>query len=116
MKQLVLFLGALGAGILLFSVLISGVGWNEIWGVLRDFSFSHALFVFLLTLLFLSASALRWYFILKRQGCAISFGDVWKTYLAGFSLWFFLPMFPFANELFRASLLKERHNIELPKG
>ena len=116
MKQLVLFLGALGAGVLLFGVLISGVGWNEIWEVLRDFSFSHALFVFLLTLAFLSASVLRWYFILKRQGCAISFGAAWKTYLAGFSLWFFVPMFPFANELLRASLLKERYHVELPKG
>ena len=116
MKRLLLFLGTLLVGVLLFGVLISGVGWSEIWEVLRDFSFSQAFFVLLLTFAFLSASVLRWQIILKRQECAISFGDAWKAYLAGFSLWFFVPMFPFANELFRASLLKERHHIELPKG
>jgi len=116
MKRLLLFFGALLAGGALFGFLISGVGWDEAWDSLRAFSLLHALVVFLLTLGSLFVGALRWYFILKKQRCNIPFPDVWKAYLAGFSLWFFVPMFPFVNELFRASSLKEQYEVDLPKG
>ena len=60
--------------------------------------------------------AFRWYFILQKQHCRVSFSATWKTYLAGFSLLFFVPVFPFASEIFRASYLKEHHAIDLPRG
>ncbi len=116
MKRLLIFLVTLAAGFFLFGALISGVGWQEVLEPLSSLSFFEGFVIFLLTGGFLLLGIFRWGFILKRLGCAVPFSGLWKTYLAGFSLLFFVPMFPFANELFRASLLKEQRHVDLPKG
>lgn len=116
MKRLLLFLVTLVAGFLLFGALISGVGWQEVLKPLSTFSFFGAFVIFLLTGGFLLLGVLRWGLILKQLGCAVPFLGLWKTYLAGFSLLFFVPMFPFANEFFRASALKEQRHLDLSKG
>ena len=116
MKRLVLILGTLVAGVLLFGFLIGGVGWNEVWEPLRALSFLNALIIFLLTGVFILTGALRWHVILKGQGCNIPLFETVKMYLAGFAHWFFAPVFLFGNELFRASSLKEQQCIDLAKG
>jgi len=116
MKRLILFAGSLLAGIFIFGFLISGVGWQEVWEPLSAFSLSKAFVIFLLTAAFLLTGALRWQFVLKGQGCSIPFSSVWRPYLAGFSLLFFIPIVPFANEFFRASALGELHKVEFGKG
>lgn len=116
MKRLILFFGTLLAGFVLFGVLISGVGWQEVREPLQAFSFFKALVILLLTGGYLLLGVFRWQSILRGQGHVISFQNIWKEYLAGFSLLFFVPIFPFANELFRATSLKEHHDVELTKG
>ena len=111
MKRLYLFFGTLAIGILVFTLLISRVGWNEILEALSAFSFSKALVVVLLTAIFLWVGGMRWQRILKGQGYSISLPSIMKLYIAGFSLVFFLPMIPFANEFFRASAIEKGYSI-----
>ena len=116
MKRLILLLGSLLAGLFIFGFLISGVGWQEVREPLQMFSFSKAFVIFLLTGAFLLAGALRWQFVLKGQGCSIPFSSVWRPYLAGFSLLFFIPIVPFASEFFRVSALRDLHKVEFGRG
>lgn len=116
MKRVILFVGSLLAGLFLFGFLISRVGWQEMWKPLEAFSLSNAFVIFLLTGAFLLVGVLRWQLVLRGQGCPIPFSSVWRPYLAGFSLSFFVPIIPFASEFFRASALGDLHKIEFDKG
>ena len=116
MKRLILLFGTFLAGILLFFFLMKGIGWQDTWISLQTFSLLKASIIALLTGAFLFAGVMRWYLILHSQKNHIAFLEIVKTYLAGFSLLFFVPIFPFGNELFRASALKEEYGIDLAKG
>jgi len=116
MKRVILLFGALVAGGALFGFLVSGIGWGAIWDALRMFSLPKAAAVLLLTAAFFLTGILRWQAILKGQGHTFSLSALWKAYLAGFSLTFFLPIIPFANEVFRGSQLKEQNDVPLVKG
>ena len=86
------------------------------WEPLEAFSLFNALVIVLLTGAFLLVGVLRWQLVLRGQGCSIPFSSVWRPYLAGFSLSFFVPIIPFASEFFRASALGDLHKIEFDKG
>src|SRR3989344_966352 len=116
MKRVILFVGSLLVGLFLFGFLISGVGWQKVWEPLEAFSLFNALVIVLLTGAFLLVGVLRWQLVLRGQGCSIPFSSVWRPYLAGFSLSFFVPIIPFASEFFRASALGDLHKIEFDKG
>lgn len=116
MRRVILFLATLGVGSMVFWFLISTVGWQEVWKPLQALSSLKVVVIFLLTGGFFLLGVLRWHSILRHQGCAISLFDVGKTYLAGLPFLFFVPMFPFANELFRASSLQRQHGIDFVKG
>ncbi|HZX49968.1 MAG TPA: lysylphosphatidylglycerol synthase transmembrane domain-containing protein [Candidatus Paceibacterota bacterium] len=110
-RRLVLFLATLGVGALFFVLLISKLGWEEIAKELSSFSLSMALVVALLTAIFLLAGAFRWKQVLLSLGSPVSLSKLWGPYLAGFSLLFFVPVIPFASELFRAGVLQKQHRI-----
>ncbi|HEY4509547.1 MAG TPA: lysylphosphatidylglycerol synthase transmembrane domain-containing protein [Candidatus Paceibacterota bacterium] len=116
MKRVILFVGSLLVGLFLFGFLISGVGWQKVWEPLEAFSLFNALVIVLLTGAFLLVGVLRWQLVLRGQGCSIPFSSVWRPYLAGFSLSFFVPIITFASEFFRASALGDLHKIEFDKG
>jgi len=116
MKRLILLLSTFLLGSVLFGLLISGIGWEEVWETLRTLSFFEISIILLLTGAFLGVGVLRWQAILKGQGYALPPMELWRTYLAGFSLMFFLPVIPFASEVFRGSQLHKQRNIPVIKS
>ena len=116
MKRLLLLFGAFFVGILLFFFLISGVGWEEVRLSLATFSIPRAFAIIFLTAAFLGVGALRWRKILESQNHAIPLISLLRAYGAGFSLMFFIPIIPFANEIFRTYVLQREHGIESKKG
>jgi len=116
MKRVILVVGALAAGGALFWFLISGIGWEAILSALRMFSLPKAAVVILLTAVFFWVGILRWQAILKGQGQNLSMSALWKVYIGGFSFLFFLPIIPFASELFRGSQVKKQNDVPTVKG
>jgi uncharacterized protein (TIRG00374 family) len=116
MRRILLILGTFGVGVALFFVLLAGVGWQEVWASIKTFSIGEAAIAIVLTALFLFLGVVRWKKILKSQGQNIPLWDLWKMYVAGFSLLFFIPIVPFANELLRSTVLKEQHGVAFKKG
>ena len=116
MKRLILFVGSLLTGLFIFGFLVAGVGWQEIGEPIQALSFLKALVILSVTGVFLLIGAMRWHFILRSQGCQVSFPSILKLYIAGFSLMFFSPIIPFASELFRTSTLLKLHQVEFGKG
>ena len=116
MKRLILLFSTLLLGSVLFGLLISGIGWEEIWETLRTLSFFEISIITLLTAVFLGVGVFRWQAILRGQGHTFSFFALWRMYLAGFSLLFFFPFIPFASEVFRGSQLHKQSNVPLVKS
>lgn len=116
MKRLLAFVVFLVLGIVLFSGVVRAVGWQEVWEAAHEFWGGKGLLLLVLTLLMLSAGAIRWREILRYQGYQIPFLSLLKQYVGGFALSFFFPMVFFGSELFRSYGLQEFHKVPLQKG
>ncbi len=116
MKKLFLFLISLLIGIGLFTWIIKFVGWEEIKNALLVFTGWQGIVILILTLLVLSVGTLKWKMILKSKGEDVSFLDLFKMYLAGFSIMYFLPMVILGGEIFRGYILKRKNSLHWSKG
>ncbi|HEX9722572.1 MAG TPA: lysylphosphatidylglycerol synthase transmembrane domain-containing protein [Candidatus Paceibacterota bacterium] len=116
MKRIFLGTAAFMGGVVLFGVLISYIGWHEVWASLQTLSFLSIAVLFTTTAVFLALGVFRWQYILKSQGYSLGFLQLWKSFLSGFSLLFFVPIIPFANEVFRGSVLRDKYNIPFSRG
>jgi len=116
MKKFLLFLVSLLIGVILFIWIIQRIGLEEIKLAFFTFSGPDGLAILGLTLLMLIVGNWRWKEILKNQGNNLSFLSLFRLYLAGFSILFFVPMIIFGGETFRAYLLKEKYSIPWNKG
>ena len=116
MKRIFLGTVAFIGGVVLFGVLISYIGWHEVWASLQTLSLFSIAVLFTTTAVFLALGVFRWQYILKSQGYSLGFLQLWKSFLSGFSLLFFIPIIPFANEVFRGSVLRDKYNIPFARG
>ncbi|MBZ9569918.1 flippase-like domain-containing protein [Patescibacteria group bacterium] len=116
MKKFFLFLVSLLIGIGLFTWIIKFVGWQEIKNAFLVFTGWQGIVILILTLLIILIGTLKWKMILKSEGEDISFLDLFKIYLAGFSIMFFLPMVILGGEIFRGYILKKRNSLHWSKG
>ncbi len=116
MKKLIPFLLSLLFGICLSVFVYNLVGWQEIKNAFVNFGLVQGLVILILTLLISILGAKRWQEILKGGGANISFFDVFKSYLAGFSVIFFAPVLFLGGEILRVYTLKEKHSIVWVKG
>jgi len=116
MKRLFLFLISLLIGILLLIWVIKFVGWIEIKIAFSTFTGWQGITIFFLTLFLILVGVWKWKEILKSYGIDISFLDLSKFYLAGFSLMYFFPMVFLSGEVFRGYLLKKKNSVPWSKG
>jgi len=116
MKKFFLFLISLLIGVLLLIWIIKFVGWEEIKIAFSAFTSWQGVIIFLLTLFLALVGIWKWKEILKGYEVNISFFDLFKFYLAGFSLTYFFPMMFLSGEIFRGYLLKRKNSIPWSKG
>jgi uncharacterized protein (TIRG00374 family) len=116
MKKFSLFLISFMIGLGLFVWVIKFVGWQEIKRSLLIFTGWQGLVIFILTLFLFLVINWKWREILKTEGIAISFLDLFKAYLAGFSVMYLFPTFLLGGEFLRGYILKKKYNISWSKG
>lgn len=116
MKKFLLFLFSLLVGFGLFIWIGKTVGWQEIKRAFLVFTGWHGFAILGLTLLMALVGTWKWREILKGIGTKISFGELFKPYLAGFSIMYLLPMMVLSGEILRGYVLKEKNQIPYSKG
>jgi len=116
MKKALLFFGSFLVGAGLFIWIGKTVGWQEIKNAFLVFTGWQGLTILGLTLLMALIGTWKWQEILKSEGVNLSFGSLFKPYLAGFSVMFLIPIIVWGGEVFRSYVLKEKNSIVWSKG
>lgn len=116
MKKSFLFLISFLIGTGLFIWVIKFVGLKKIKDAFLVFTGWQGLIILILTLLILLIGTLKWRMILRAKGGNFPFLDLFKIYLASFSLMYFLPIIILGGEIFRGYILKKRKFLPLKKG
>jgi len=116
MRKFLLFLFSLLVGVGLFIWILESVGWQEIKNAFLVFTGWQGLAIFGLTLLTMFIGNWRWKEILKDSGINISFFNLFKIYLASFSIRFLAPIILVGAELFQGYALKARNSLPWSKA
>jgi len=116
MKKLLLFLISLLVGVGLLVWIGETVGWQEIKNAFLVFAGWQGLVIFGLTLLMMLIGNWKWMEILKGENIKISFRELFRPYLAGFSVMFLAPILLLAGEIFRGYILKAKNFVPWSKG
>jgi len=116
MRKFLLFLVSLLIGIGLFVWILKIVGWQEIKRAFLVFTGWQGLVIFGLTLLMMLIGNWKWMEILKGENIKISFRELFRPYLAGFSVMFLAPILLLAGEIFRGYILKAKNFVPWSKG
>jgi len=116
MKKTYLFLLSFLIGAILLAFVIKTVGWQEIRKSLLIFTGFKGLLIFLLTFLWILITNWKWKEILKARGVEIGFLDLFKPFLAGFSILYLFPTFVLGGEFLRGYILKKKHSVSWAKG
>jgi len=116
MKKALLFLVSLLIGVGLFIWIGKIVGWQEIKRAFLVFTGWQGMTIFGLTVMMALIGTWRWKEILKGVDVKLSFGEVWKAYIASFSIRFLFPIVITGAEIFQGHVLKKRHSVSWSKG
>jgi uncharacterized protein (TIRG00374 family) len=116
MKKTYLFLISFLVGVLLLVLVIKIVGWNEIRKSLLIFTGFKGLIIFLLTFLWMLIINWKWKEILKTRGTDIGFFNLFKPFLAGFSVLYLFPTLVLGGEFLRGYILKKKYSLSWSKG
>lgn len=116
MKKFFLFLISLLIGLTLFILVGKTVGWQEIKKALLVFTGWHGITIFVLTILMALVGTWRWHEILKGLGAKISFRELWRVYLTGFSIRYLAPVAIVASEIFQGQVLRQINSIPWSRG
>lgn len=116
MKKVLLLLISflIGVGLLIWIGKI--VGWQEIKNAFLVFTGWQGGGILGLTILIVLVGTWRWREILKGIGVKLAFGDLWRIYLASFSIRYLAPIIIVGAEIFQGYILKERHSVPWSKG
>lgn len=118
LKKILFFLVSLIIGIVLFVGVIHFVGWQELRSALNIFRGWHGLVILFLTALVIFVGAWKWRIILSSQGYDLAKRDVFKLYLASFSLSYFFPLFMGGGTgtILRGYVLREKFFVPWRRG
>jgi len=116
MKKFLLLLISLLVGVGIFVWIGRVVGWQEIKNAFLVFTGWHGMAIFGLTLLMILIGNWKWKEILRGENVKISFRELLRPYLAGFSVMFLAPVLLLAGEFFRGYVLKAQNAIPWSKG
>ena len=115
MKKIFLFLISLLIGIGIFLWIGKTVGWQEIGSAFMLFTGLHGIIIFSLTLLVLLIGNKKWQEILRAQDVEISFFELFKAFLAGFSVMFLAPVLIWAGEILRGYVIRRKNKVAWSK-
>jgi len=115
LPKFLFFLISLFIGIGLFIWIGKFVGWQEIKNAFLIFTGWQGAAIFGLTFLVMAVSNWRWKEILKGKNVKISFWELFKPYLVGFSVMFLAPILLWGGEIFRVYFLKKKNSIPFEK-
>ena len=115
MKKFFLFLISLFIGIGIFLWIGKTVGWQEIGSAFLLFTGTHGIIILFLTFLVLLIGNRKWQEILKAQNVEISFFELFKAFLAGFSVMFLAPVLIWAGEILRGYVIRRKNKIAWTK-
>lgn len=116
MKKLSLFLVSLFIGIGLFVWVLDMVGWQEIKDAMLVFTGWQGMAILLLSFLTALAGAWKWREVLKETGVKIGFREVWRVYLASFSIRFLAPIIIVGAEIFQGYVLRKKNSVPWSQG
>ena len=115
MKKFFLFLISLFIGIGIFLWIGKTVGWSEISSAFLLFTGIHGVIILVLTLLVLLVGNRKWQEILKAQNVKIPFFELFKAFLAGFSVMFLAPVLVWGGEVLRGYVIRRKNKIAWSK-
>ncbi len=116
MRKVLLFLISLLIGAGFFFWVIKFVGWQEIQSAFLVFTGWQGMVILGLTILMAIVGTWKWKEILRSGGTNISFFNLWRIYLASFSIRFLAPVILVGAELFQGYVLKEKNQTPWLKG
>lgn len=116
MKKFVIFLIALFIGLGIFFWVTKTIGLEGIKNAFLTLAGPKGIVIFGLTVLMLLVGAWKWKTVLKSQGFKISLKELWTSFWAASSIFFFTPILILAGDIFRTYILKERKNIVWEKA
>lgn len=103
-------------GVALFIWVGKIVGWREIKNAFLVFKGWKGMVIFILTLLIMLIRNWIWKEVLREKNVEISFWELFKIYLASFSIRFLAPIITLGDEIFQSYALKERNSLSWSKG
>ncbi|MCP6718463.1 MAG: flippase-like domain-containing protein [Patescibacteria group bacterium] len=115
MKKIFLFLISLFIGIGIFLWIGKIVGWSEIGSAFLLFTGTHGIIIFTLTFIVILIGNRKWQEILRAQDVKISFFELLKAFLAGFSVMFLAPVLVWAGEILRGYVIRRKNKVSWSK-
>lgn len=92
------------------------VGFQEIKNAFQVFSGWQGLMILFLSFSVILVGNWKWKEILKGEGVNLSFKELFRPFIAGFSLLYLFPVIIWGGEVFRGYILKEHYAIAWSKG
>ena len=114
--RVVVFLFSLLIGFGLFIWVINFVGWQEIKNAFLVFRSWKGIVILLLTFLIMFMRNWTWREVIREKNIEISFWELFKIYLAGFSIRFLAPVLTLGDEIYQSYALKKRNSISWTRG
>lgn len=114
-KQKLLFGFSLIVGLVIFFWFGKIIGWREIGKAFAVFTGWQGLVVIFLSFLIAAIGNWRWKEILNDSGINISFNNLFKIYLGGYSMMYLMPILIWGGEAFRVYGLTKENNISWKK-
>jgi uncharacterized protein (TIRG00374 family) len=116
MKKFSLFLISLFIGVGLFIWTLRIVGWQEIKNSILVFTGWQGMVILFLSFLAALAGAWKWREVLEETGAKVNFREIWRVYLASFSIRFLAPVIIVGAEIFQGYILKKKNSIPWSQG
>jgi len=116
MKKILIFLVSLTIGIVVFGVVTSKVGIEDILRAFSLFSLKGLVVVLFLTLIIASIDIWKLKFILKSQGYNISYWGVAQAWLPGFAITYLSPFAIWGGEFFMSYTLTKKYSLPWEKS
>jgi len=116
LTNILLFFTSLFIGIVLFVWVYNVVGWQEIKSAFSLFKSWKGMVILVLTFLIMILRNWVWKEVVREKNIEISFWELFKIYLAGFSIRFLFPILTLGDEIYQSYALKKRNSISWTKG
>jgi len=115
-NNFLLFLISLLIGIGLFIWVINFVGWQEIKNAFFVFKSWKGILILIISLLIMLMRNWTWKEVVREKNIEISFWELLKIYLVGFSIRFLTPVLTLGDEIYQGYALKKRNSLSFSKG